>query len=307
MLVHMVEPARRAPRMSALAWAAAAVAPGGRVVRSRRMVAGTISSVHQLDVVDPRGTMHQLILKRWAVEDQETVVGMFRREAAVLQALEASDLPVPRLVAASGGEETEGELALLMTRLRGQSDLAPRDRTAWLGEMAKTLSNIHCSDLDAPVSQPWGADRIPPVCPDWSDRPDLWKEAAGILSGPAPERACFIHGDYQHFNVLWSRGRLRGVIDWAEGGQGHPDRDVGHCQLNLAVLFSPEWARDFAAAYKAEAGRDPDPWWNLYEICLYGEHFPRNIPIQVGGRAAVDIPGMNRRVEDLIELVLRTA
>jgi aminoglycoside phosphotransferase (APT) family kinase protein len=265
-----------------------------------------VSSVHQLNVIDVGGVLHRLVLKRWVGDERETATPMFDRETAVLTALNKSTLPTPRLIAASGGEETEGDPAILMTRLPGRVDLTPTGPAAWLAEMAKILAGIHSSAVDAPVSVPWGAEKIPPVTPSWSRRPELWKEAARILSGPAPAGACFIHGDYQHFNLLWSRGRVTGVIDWAEGGIGHPDRDIGHCQLNLAVLFSPEWARDFVVAYEAETGRTPDRWWNLYEICLYSEHWPRTIPIQVAGRAAVDINGMNGRAEDLLETVLGT-
>ena len=66
----------------------------------------------------------------------------------------------------------------------------------------------------------------------WASRPDLWEEALAIGSQPEkPYKRCFIHGDYQHFNLLWSRGRLSGIVDWGGGGPGHPDIDVGHCRL----------------------------------------------------------------------------
>src|SRR4029077_11093402 len=52
----------------------------------------------------------------------------------------------------------------------------------------------------------------------------LWEQARRVLAGPAPKSVTFIHGDYQHFNLLWTRGRLTGVIDWTLGGMGHPDR-----------------------------------------------------------------------------------
>jgi aminoglycoside phosphotransferase (APT) family kinase protein len=171
--------------------------------------------------------------------------------------------------------------------------------------MAEALARIHSLSIDAPTCDPWGADQIPPRAPAWSRRPDLWQEAARILAGPAPDAAAFIHGDYQHFNILWVRGTLTGIIDWTLAGIGHPDRDIGHSQLNLAVLFSAEWAKEFAAAYQAEMGRPSDGWWNLYEICLYNEHWLRTIPIQVGNRAPLDISGMNARVDDLLEAALQ--
>ena len=88
-----------------------------------------------------------------------------------------------------------------------------------------------------------------------SSRPE---ETGGV---PAPTKTTFVHGDYQHFNLLWSRGSLTGVVDWTLAGRGHPDRDVGHCRLNLGVLFTPEWASTFRDAYEEEADRRVDPWW----------------------------------------------
>jgi aminoglycoside phosphotransferase (APT) family kinase protein len=115
----------------------------------------------------------------------------------------------------------------------------------------------------------------------------------------------FIHGDFQHFNVLWSRGRLSGVVDWCSAASGPPDIDTGHCQLNLAVLFGADWAQRFRLAYEARAGRRVDPWWELYAIAGYGDAWPQFIPVQVHGRAQVDVAGMTGRVEELLQATLR--
>jgi aminoglycoside phosphotransferase (APT) family kinase protein len=225
---------------------------------------------------------------------------MVEREARILGCLEGVDLPVPSLVAVSRSEETDGYPALLMTQVPGRVDLAPRDYSRWIGQMARALAGIHELALAAPASDPWTP--TPEVeMPTWSCRPALWERADAILATPAPSGETFIHGDYQHFNLLWSRGRLSGILDWSIGGMGHPDRDVGHCRLNLAVLFSPEWAADFARAYQAEAGRGVEGWWDVYEISRYGDgHMRRTIPIQVGRHAHVDMEGMNDRVEQLL-------
>jgi hypothetical protein len=80
---------------------------------------------------------------------------------------------------------------------------------------------------------------------------------------------------------------------------------VGHCRLNLAVLHCADWAERFRLAYEAEAGRSTDPWWDLHELAAYNDAWPRFIPIQVGGRVAVDPDGMTARIEALLESALR--
>jgi len=276
------------------------------VTTTRRLVGGITSSVDLLTVVDRGEGTHRLVLKRWPDSSRGETDAMIEREAGILAALEGVALPVPSLVAVSQPDETDGYPALLMTRMPGRVDLAPRDRSSWIAQMAAALAAVHRLGLEAPVSLPWTP--TPEVdMPKWSSRQELWKQADAVLATPAPAERTFIHGDYQHFNLLWTRGRISGIVDWSMGGTGHPDRDVGHCRLNLAVLFSPEWAADFARAYQAEAGRRIDGWWDVYEISRYGQgRMRQTIPIQVGRRAPVDVPGMNDRVERLLADALST-
>jgi aminoglycoside phosphotransferase (APT) family kinase protein len=45
----------------------------------------------------------------------------------------------------------------------------------------------------------------------------VWREAIAVVAEErAPTRSCFLHRDYQHFNMPWARERLTGVVDWSE-------------------------------------------------------------------------------------------
>ena len=90
--------------------------------------------------------------------------------------------------------------------------------------------------------------------------------------------------------------------------RGPADVDVGHCRLNLAVLYSAELAADFLAAYEADAGLRVDPYWDIRCATAPAfEDWAAFIPIQVGGRARFDSAGMHRRVDDLLAASLRRA
>ena len=119
------------------------------------------------------------------------------------------------------------------------------------------------------------------------------------------EDTCFMHGDFQHFNFLWTRGRLTGVVDWGSASTGSPSIDVGHCRLNLAVLFGADWAERFRLAYQAETGRSVDPWRDLQALAGYGDAWRRFIPVQVNGRVPVDTGGMTARVEEVLAAALQ--
>jgi aminoglycoside phosphotransferase (APT) family kinase protein len=120
--------------------------------------------------------------------------------------------------------------------------------------------------------EPW-LDPARLTVPATARRPDVWRAAIEVLRSPREQRsACFIHRDFQHFNLLWARGRLTGVVDWSVASSfAPPEIDVGHCRLNLAVLFCADWAERFRLAYEAETGRSTDPWWDLHALASYND------------------------------------
>ena len=141
--------------------------------------------------------------------------------------------------------------------------------------------------------------------PESALRPKVWAAAKDVVTAEPPQtEAVLTHGDYQHFNVLWSRGRLSALVDWSQAGIASPDIDVGHCRLNLAVLYSPEIAERFRRVYESEAGRQVEPWWDIHQLLAYGDDWPTFIPVQVAGRAPVDVRGMTGRVEELLVMAL---
>lgn len=271
---------------------------GKRVTGVRRLRGGLTSDVRAVTLVGGE-TLVLRAYTNWGREAAEAV----ENEAATLKRLEQTDLPVPRFVAARPDSDVP---LLLMTRVPGKVWLTPTDPDAWLLQMARTLVAIHATPTtDSPP------DRAPidPAnlsVPEWTKRPQLWKRAIEVLSTPpAAFTPVFIHSDYQHFNMLWSRGRLTGVLDWPFARTDHPDIDVAHCRLNLAVLFSIEMAERFRELYEVESGRRVDPWWDLRGLGGYGQDWKQFIPIQVAGRAVVDAAGMDDRIEGVMERILR--
>jgi aminoglycoside phosphotransferase (APT) family kinase protein len=291
--------------VSTLVPAAPACAHGrelsARVVGFRRMTGGIVASVHQLTIEYASGRRDAVVLRQY--EHQDTAV---EREAGNLSQVADAGLPAPRLLAVCAtGAEAGGHPTILMTRLPGRADLAPADPDRWLDQMADLAVNIHDATVTALEYDRW-VDPQRLTVPASAARPQLWRAMASTLIAPEPAyRPRFIHRDFQHFNLLWSRGRLTGVVDWGNAGFGPPDLDTGHCRLNLAVLFGAEWAERFRIAYEARAGRRVDPWWDLYALASYNDAWPEFIPIQVNGRARVDMAGMTGRVEELIDATLR--
>ncbi len=288
-------------------WIETALGPGNRAGRISRLRGGTSSVTHAIRVQVRNGTTVDLVLRRWVFPGGErSHADYVERESRTLVALrKCGYLLGPELVAAdSQGTESGGAPALLMTRLPGQVLLTPKDAKHWLRQMARELAIIHELPCEAPPYEPWFTrdDLFPKP---WRIDTAAWAKAARIVAAGLPaEPAAFLHRDYQHFNLLWTRQRLSGVADSTEASRGPRSVDVAHCRWNLAVLFSPELAEEFRLAYEAESGHETDPRFDLAELMGHGPWVKTSIPDQVAGRCPVDIHGMDARVETLLRSVL---
>ena len=287
-----------------LAWVEQALGRSARVVGWKRLTGGLTSIVHRLTV--ERNGRHEENVLRWWRPDTEWETWITRavpQETAVLTKLEGSDIPAPRVIGATIDPALGGP-AILMTSLPGRMHLMPRDRERWLRQMAQMLARIHALALDGKPFESW-LDRSQLSPPLDASRADVWREAIALVAEErAPTRTCFLHRDYQHFNMLWSRERLTGVVDWGEACTGPPEVDVGHCRLNLTVLFSAAVADRFRAMYEAESGHTVDAWWDVHALLSYGPSWKQFLPIQIDGRAPLDVEGMTGRMEEMLERAL---
>ena len=292
-------------RQELLAWVEQTLGPGARVVETRRLTGGLTSFVQELTVAK-QNRRRRCVLRSWASDNRHAdwIRRTITEETAVLGWLEGSNIPAPRLIA-STLDDADGGPALLMTRVPGRVFLMPRDRERWLRQMAEMLARIH--QVEAPGSgfESWldlGTLTPPPDAP----RPEVWREAFALMGqkhNVTP--SCFIHRDYQHFNLLWSRDRLTGVVDWGGARLGPPDVDVGHCRLNLALLFSVEAAERFRELYEEASGRTVDPYWDVHALLSYGPDWKHFLPLQIDGRATLEVDGMTSRIEEVIAQALR--
>ncbi len=102
------------------------------------------------------------------------------------------------------------------------------------------------------------------------EQPKLWRAALALLQHHPPRQPWgFTHADFQPFNLLWSRHKLTGIVDWAYQCVTSPDLDVGHCRLNLTILYGYDRAEAFRHIYEAEAGQRTHPWWDLHRFTGY--------------------------------------
>lgn len=285
------------PSEAVLSWVTAARGKGSRVVSVHRLVGGLTSHVDRIVMENDTRGHHEVVLRRWAEASSRTTE-MVERESDILVALRGGDIPVPHLIAADSlGSSTETP-CLLMSALPGAVDLTSVSGSDWLVRLAAAQAGIHEMRPPKDVRELRWVDDDNDLA--WIADEGLRREATSAVFDVGDDDMVFAHGDFQPFNVLWSRGELTGVVDWPGSGLGSRGSDVGHCRLNLAALFSAEVAEEYLARYEARAGVAVDPRSDLRALLRWSPKWLEFLPLQAAGRVDVDLSGMSHRVVDTI-------
>lgn len=288
------------PTREILEWVRQRVHARARVTAVVPLPGGITADMDRISVDTPTGS-RDVVLRRWPRDDWTE--GLVRREACALAAVRGHGVPAPQLLAMDEDGTETGVRCTLTSALVGQPDLAPADMHSWLYQLATTHAAIHgVPDHLQPRWDGWGETPSPDRygvrhrALNWLADRGLREAAREAASGPLGGEEVLVHGDYQHFNVLWRDGELTGVVDWPNAARGNRGSDVGHCRLNLAVLFDAKTAGDYLVIYERAAGVRVDRRADLRALLCFDLDWQRFIPRQVAGRTPLDLAGMPGRV-----------
>lgn len=251
-----------------------ALAPGGHVVRVRPLRGGISSSVHLVRLGAAGGQRQAVVVRRYGAYWLERDPAACEREFRLLEALERLSFPAPRpilLDTRQGGPF--GAPTVVMSRVAGRPLLAPRDVHAYIEQIARMLVDLHRLPIDGlefvrdqrdVMARTLGEG--PPKADDplqqavWSALLADWPRVSRGF-----HRRTLLHGDYWPGNMLWSRGRLVGLVDWEQPLLGDPARDVATCRGDLTIMFGPQAGAEFLTAYKVLVGEPIENlrFWDL--------------------------------------------
>lgn len=231
------------------------------VEKSRRRLPGsTSSSLYEITTASSVVVLRQFDNEEWLKGEPDVV----RHEAASLQKASGSGLPAPSFIAF---DETDEVPSILMTKVEGRVELLPSNFTKWTDELAKILAAIHCAEAsDFPWEYASYTHRNAVQFPEWTKKPAVWQAVFERLQAEIPAfHETFIHRDFHPTNVLWMGDEVSGVVDWPNACRGPAGIDVGHCRVNLALLYSVEVADLFLKAYEKHAGSSfvYDSYWDI--------------------------------------------
>ena len=247
-------------------WVEAATGVG--VVAAEPLVGGVSSVIHRCRLTDGRDVVARHIDDAaWLAREPYLVAA----EATALTLARRAGLPVPQLLAA---DEATGRL--LMSFLPGRPLLDEARLASSVGRMAALAASVAAVELppqhDLPAWRPWRPVRL--ASPTWGSH-QLWARAIAAYEarppagphGGSPHRAALLHRDLHPLNLLWTDGRLSGVVDWVNACVGHPHAELYHARFNLAVLGGLARADEFLAEYLRRTAADDsgpyDPRWDV--------------------------------------------
>jgi acyl-CoA dehydrogenase len=221
------------------------------------------------------------------------------REYRVMQALQHSDVPVPKLFAYSEELDVVGTPFYIMEYLDGRvivdqslPGLSKTDRASVYQDMNRVIAALHKVDYAQVGLETFGkpGNYFGRQIARWSrqykeanteDIPELHALIDWLPANiPAGEQTSIVHGDYRLDNLVLhpTEPRAIGLLDWELATLGHPLADFAyHCMswhipaslwrgiggLDLAALGIPDEAK-YLRQYSEATGLDGAEHWDFY-------------------------------------------
>ena len=238
-----------------------AVAPGHRLLSSTPAAAAYTNSVHILHCVSPSGNETRLAVKRMTDDpDPERATADFHG----LRIARKHGIPAPEPLYLDVTGDLLGLPGIVTGFIEGEQVSRPEDVRSWAVDIARMLLRVHDispspEDRSHIYDGRWMGlyflrDSWPETMAGHPLTVPIFEAVLELRAGLRRVRPVFLHMDYWPGNILWSRGRISGLVDWDAASYGDPALDVGYFRMNMYLRGIKEAADIFLDYYEAESG-----------------------------------------------------
>ncbi|MGB2694176.1 MAG: phosphotransferase [Dehalococcoidia bacterium] len=249
------------------------LAPGGRLVRARRLRGGVGARMHVLDIEQSDGTRIKVSLRRFPRDNRSSRPEHVLHEYNILRLVEKVEIPAPRPLLLNSEGDMFGVPAIALTYLPGAPLYRLGDVTSWAAQLARALLRIHAV-TPARFDLSWLSVQLSDGIREELEQRRAYAQKGGALARKVhavlveeidhidwPE-ATFVHDDFWPGNTVWRFGKLTGIVDWTHAEVGDPRTDVSQCRIDLALIIDLDAADAFLAAYQELAPKQlPRVWY----------------------------------------------
>lgn len=259
---------REPPPEQTMAWLLDAL-DAVEVVQVVPMPGTSTSAMHRVILGFSDGGQAAVVLRRYILEDVlAESPELPSDEVTALRLAASAAVPTPVLLAADVGAERTDVPTVVMSCLTGKPRWEAGDRRRYLQGLSDAMAAV--TDVDIPagtvVRSVSGYTQRSYDPPRWAMQPQVWRRAIEIFHGPVPTGdLCFVHRDFHPGNVLWTRSRLSGLVDWQSAGIGPASIDPGHCRLNM-LSYDAHMADQLRTAWEQRTQKSFDPWADVTAI-----------------------------------------
>lgn len=237
------------------------VFPRHRLLSATPADAAYTNSVHVLRCVSPAGNEIRLAVKRMTDDpDPERATADFHG----LRIARRHGVPAPEPLYLDRTGDLLGLPGIVTGFIEGEQVSRPGDVRSWASDIARMLLRVH--DARPSVEERghiyegrWMGlyflrDGWPDTMAGHPLTAPIFEAVRELRTGLRRVRPVFLHMDYWPGNILWSRGRISGLVDWDAASYGDPALDVGYFRMNMYLRGIKEAADIFLDCYEAESG-----------------------------------------------------
>jgi aminoglycoside phosphotransferase (APT) family kinase protein len=243
--------------------------PRHRLLRAWPLTGGVSARVTALEVADLDGRTSRWVARQHGERDRQSNPSIARDEFRLLQIARARGVAAPAPLFVDESRELFADPVVVLEFVEGETVFETPDIPGVVAPAAEQLARIN--------SVPDGHDLafLPRVGRGFGARPETLDESLSegrirdsleLIEGLSRHNApALLHNDFWPGNLLWSDGRLAGVIDWEDAAVGDPLVDLGNARMEFLFWFGAEGMETLTERYRALTGVDMTdlPFWDL--------------------------------------------